>query len=225
VVAAKVTPGVFELLGSAPVQGSGFESDDGSCPDCVVLSCGLWRDQFRGDKGIIGGWLFLDGHKVKVVGILPCQFRLPGVDVALYMPFGTGSDPQLMSFEWAGALIRVSDELDPTAAKPELQAYLNRASGLSPKITLDVLSAEDIRHRTWEAYAIFALMVVLSIVILNWPSLIRLSSTRPRHRFIESFKWWSFFGGKGILSVLVALVGSVDLVQFVARNEMKSIDK
>jgi hypothetical protein len=213
VLTAKVTPGVFELLGSVPILGQTFESTDFSCPNCVILTDTIWKDQFHRNSQVIGRSLFLDGYRVKVVGVLPAQFRFPGLDIGLYIPFGRTSEPQLLSFEWPGALLRVPEGVELSGAKRELQAYVNHTRSLSSNITLDVLSLKDIQRQTWETYATWAGIALLLFVALSWSSVVRLCATGPRRNVTESLRWWLFFAVKSSLLMLIVLTASVDLVQ------------
>jgi len=54
--AAQVQPAVFAALGARPVAGRLFtaEEDRPGSDHVVVLAEGLWREQFGGDRGIIG---------------------------------------------------------------------------------------------------------------------------------------------------------------------------
>lgn len=213
VLLARVTPGIFELLGSHPVLGRTFESKDASCTDCVVLSNAVWKNQYHGNSQVIGRSLSLDGHQVKIVGVLPAQFRLPGLDIGLYSPFGTVSDPSLLSFEWAGALLRLPAGVEGTEAKRQLAAYVNHTGGLSSNIVLDVLSLRDIQYRFFESCAAVTALALLLLTLLNWRTVVLLLTTGPRRTVGESCRWWLFFAVKSSLLLLLVLAASVGLVQ------------
>jgi putative ABC transport system permease protein len=76
---ARVTAGVFEVLGIQPALGRAFLREDeapGGQP-VTVLSHGLWQRQFSGDANIVGQTIRLNDNSVTVVGVMPADFRLP----------------------------------------------------------------------------------------------------------------------------------------------------
>ncbi|HEV2350415.1 MAG TPA: ABC transporter permease [Terriglobia bacterium] len=76
---AGASPELFSVLGMEPALGRGFlpeECRPGS-RDVTILSYGLWRSRFGGDRNILGKQLKIDGRAHTVVGILPQDFQLP----------------------------------------------------------------------------------------------------------------------------------------------------
>jgi hypothetical protein len=113
ILSARVTPGLFGLLGIHASLGRTIqETDLSSCGNCVVLSDALWKSQFHSDGRVIGRSLFLDGRQVEIIGVLPPHCRLAGRDIGVFSPFGTGSRPLLPMYEWPGALLRAPTGLD-----------------------------------------------------------------------------------------------------------------
>jgi putative ABC transport system permease protein len=76
---AGVTPELFSLLGTAPLAGRTFFSEDGKpgAAPVVILNENLWRSRFGADPGILGRSINLDKRAFRVVGIMPAQFRSP----------------------------------------------------------------------------------------------------------------------------------------------------
>jgi hypothetical protein len=74
---ARVTPGLFELLGVRPLAGRTFVAGEGRAgtDDRALISEDVWRAQFGGDPAIIGKRIRLSGESVEVVGIMPADFR------------------------------------------------------------------------------------------------------------------------------------------------------
>ena len=73
---ARVTPGVFDLLGGVrPVRGRLFGSADAATPndDRVLISEDLWRSLFHHDPDIIGRRVTIDGQPATVLGVLPAD--------------------------------------------------------------------------------------------------------------------------------------------------------
>jgi putative ABC transport system permease protein len=75
---ASVSSDTFDLLGVSPELGRTFQpAEDGPNHRVVVISDRLWRQQFKGDPGIIGGTITLDNSGYTVVGVMPASFRYP----------------------------------------------------------------------------------------------------------------------------------------------------
>jgi hypothetical protein len=68
-----VTPGIFAVLGAAPLAGRTFVPDDGKqgAAPVVILSENLWRSRFGADPKFVGQAISLDKKLFTVVGIMP----------------------------------------------------------------------------------------------------------------------------------------------------------
>jgi putative ABC transport system permease protein len=76
---ARVSHGLFPLLGVAPLLGRGFspEEDEVGRNRVVALSEGLWRKHFGADPKIIGRVVKLDEATYTIVGVMPASFQFP----------------------------------------------------------------------------------------------------------------------------------------------------
>lgn len=84
---ARVTPGLFELLGGVrPVRGRLFEPSDvlAGLSDGVLISEDLWRTLYHADPAIIGRRLSIDGARLVVIGVLPADFRFPSWNTVIW---------------------------------------------------------------------------------------------------------------------------------------------
>jgi putative ABC transport system permease protein len=91
-----VSASLFPLLGARTVMGRTFgtSEDTANTSPTVVLSYLYWRSHFRGDAGILGKTMTLDGKSATVVGVLAPDFKFFSHQTDLYMPIGLkGSDP------------------------------------------------------------------------------------------------------------------------------------
>ena len=76
---AQVTGDLFVMLGLTPIAGRPIVPDDDR-PDAgrvVVISEGLWRRRFGGDRALVGRDILLDDVPHTVVGIVPGDFQFP----------------------------------------------------------------------------------------------------------------------------------------------------
>jgi hypothetical protein len=218
IVSARVTSGLFGLLGVRPILGSGFqESDSSQCQDCVVLSNMLWRSQFRGDKRVIGRYFLLNSRRVKVIGVLP-QFRFPGHDIGVYGPFGRSPHPLLPMYEWPGVLLRVSDGSNLETAKRQLEVLVNRIDSVPASTDLQVLSLKDIENQSLESWAGLIIFALLLLLALNWTQFARLRTTGPHAGLHDCLHWYLFFATKTILLLIAVQLASLDIVQAIVRR-------
>jgi predicted permease len=88
VAAQEASANMFSLLGVQPALGRFFNTseDQPGANATVVLSWGLWKRRFGGDRGIVGRNILIDAKPYTVVGILPAWFTWPSPDVQLWTP-------------------------------------------------------------------------------------------------------------------------------------------
>jgi putative ABC transport system permease protein len=81
VIAAAVTPNLFQTLGVAAARGrlflQGDATADAAATTAVILSHALWQRRFGGSPEIIGRNILVNGRSRTIVGVLPESFRLP----------------------------------------------------------------------------------------------------------------------------------------------------
>jgi predicted permease len=88
VSAMSATPSLFRLLRTRPLLGRTFTDDEGEigAEQKVILSYGLWRELFAGDRSALGQDLRIDGKPYTVVGVLPRDFNFIQPEVRLWVP-------------------------------------------------------------------------------------------------------------------------------------------
>ena len=76
---ARVSTGLFSLLGTPPILGREFtaEEDVVGKNHVVALSEGLWRKHFGADPNIIGQMIKLDEAPYTVISVMPARLRFP----------------------------------------------------------------------------------------------------------------------------------------------------
>jgi len=213
VVSARVTPDMFEVLGTKMMVGAGFNSalpQDTRNP--VVLSDAVWQEQFHRDVGAVGETLFLNGEAARVVGVLPAGFLFPGTDARVYTLFAEGPHPRLPGVEWPGVVIRLAPGLRIAQAEQQVRTLLNQTSFPVPAV-LDVLSIKDIQHRSLESSVLVVTFAIFVLLILDWRTISPLCMV-SRHRSLESlFRWWLFFALKSGSLIALAWMVAINLVE------------
>ena len=79
VVAPRVTPNLFSMLGARPLLGRTFSEAEGQPggPAAVLLSESLWRQSFHADPNIVGQTVKIGGTAHTVVGVMRGSFHFP----------------------------------------------------------------------------------------------------------------------------------------------------
>ena len=85
-VGVNVTSNFLTVLGVNVQLGRGFQSSDEQVggPQAVILSDGLWRSHFGGDKNVVGRTLNLNGVSANIIGIMPPHFDFPRPEVQVW---------------------------------------------------------------------------------------------------------------------------------------------
>lgn len=81
---ARITPNFFDVLGVRPQLGRNFSEEDGQVagPPVVMISDGLWRTRFNGDRSIVGQTATLDSQLYTIIGVLPAGIQFPFIGQA-----------------------------------------------------------------------------------------------------------------------------------------------
>jgi len=76
------TPGIFSVLEVQPWLGRAFTKEEAQPghDHVMVLTYDLWREQFGGDRGIVGRTVPLNGFPYTVVGVMPASFHMPPLE-------------------------------------------------------------------------------------------------------------------------------------------------
>ncbi|MBI1897420.1 MAG: ABC transporter permease, partial [Acidobacteria bacterium] len=84
-----VTPSYFHILGVQPLLGRTFTEQEAvrGKEKVAILSEGLWKEMFSGDRGVLGKDIRLTGELYRIVGVMPDGFGVYGNDPRLWVPF------------------------------------------------------------------------------------------------------------------------------------------
>lgn len=92
--ALRVSEGFFRVLGVSPTLGRGFsiEEDRPNGPLVIVITDGLWRRYFGGDRSVVGRQVQVNGRTRTIVGVMPPEFRFE-MPVDMFVPLQLSVDP------------------------------------------------------------------------------------------------------------------------------------
>jgi predicted permease len=126
-----VSANYFALLGVAPRLGRSFAPEDGQAGAArlVLLSHRYWQQGFGGEAGAVGQSLTLSGEPATIIGVMPPDFREPGVDLwtnprQIVPDFATNSRDDLTSVR-RNPYLSVMARLKPGVTLPQAQADMD----------------------------------------------------------------------------------------------------
>src|SRR5689334_9986062 len=116
-----VSSDFFSTLGVNPRLGRNFtvEEDQPGKNREVVLSDGLWRQQFGSDPQIVGKALSLDGVNYTVIGVMPQGFQMPS-GAELWTPLAFDQKEARSTQEYLDVVGRLKPGVTPSQAQAEL---------------------------------------------------------------------------------------------------------
>ncbi len=137
VVAPRVTPNLFAILGARPLLGRTFTGAEGQAggAQSAILSEGLWREAFHSDPQVLGRLVKIGGIARTVVGVMPDAFRFPelaGPDVhkGLWLPL----QPTAEMLKGRGyVFLNILGELRSGASVAQVQQELNAIAAHIPR--------------------------------------------------------------------------------------------
>jgi predicted permease len=129
-----VTGGMLQMLGVAPTLGRLLtpEDDVPGATRVAVISDGLWKRAFGGDRSVIGRTVQLQGQAATIVGIMPSQFQFPVGELVpseMWRPLQLGPpDPNRRGNHFLYLVGRLRDGTTLESARQELQQFVVAAA-------------------------------------------------------------------------------------------------
>jgi predicted permease len=119
-----VTPSWFHLLRVSPMIGRPFAEEEGEIgrEQEVILSHGLWKELYAGDKSALARTLRISGRPFTVVGVMAPNFNFVDPEVRLWMPLAFTAEEKTLhhSNNWFHI-----GRLKPRATLEQAQAQVN----------------------------------------------------------------------------------------------------
>jgi putative ABC transport system permease protein len=196
IMAPRVTPNLFSMLGVRPLMGRTFTTAEGESggSDTVLLAEGLWRQTFHADPRIIGQAVKISGKLHTVVGVLPDSFRFPeqmGPDIrkAVWLPMQpTGEMLKDRGYHFLNVVGELGAGVSSQQAQHELDAI---AAHIPPGHSGDAIAFSAAPYQEVLTgpvrpvlYALFgALALVLLIACTNVSNLLIARCLGRQHEF------------------------------------------
>jgi putative ABC transport system permease protein len=191
---ASVEANFLPTLGVSPALGRNFlpEEDRPNGPKVALISYDLWHARYGRDPGILNRLIDIDGHQVRVIGVLPPDFEMPSLEhfdfivpEALDRAAERKADPGHVLYAFA----RLKPGITIQQAVEQLRPVFDYSLSLAPprfrsEVHLRVRSVrdrqmQDVRLVAW--VLLCAALAVLLIACANVASLL-LTRTAARER-------------------------------------------
>ena len=193
-----VGPDFFSLLGTPPLIGRAPTPTEFDRRDrVVVLSEGLWQEQFAGSPAAVGQAMVIDGEPHTILGVMPRAFQLPSRDVRFWRPLSTLSFWDRLKLPTLGrdgdtleVIGRFAPGVELDEAQAELRSIAARLREIYPEnrdVDVRVTSLFDhvVGSRTqrgvWLGFT--AVLALLAIACANVGGLLSVRAARRRQEF------------------------------------------
>jgi predicted permease len=197
---AKISSGLFALLGVKPILGREFspeENQPGGPILKAILSERIWRERFGADPMVIGKTVRTAMSSYEVVGVMPAGFGFPErsdlwvTEESALALRGTSRTKEKRQYRWStGAIARLAPGASVAAAQAELNPVSEWIAKTFP------LENKEVRHRLQDMreaevgpmkpYLLLlgaAVVLVLMVCCFNLASLLLAQATRRQHEF------------------------------------------
>jgi putative ABC transport system permease protein len=120
---------LLRTLGVQPALGRNFVQADDSLAGSgtVILSWGLWKRRFGGDRAILNRTIYLDAQQYTVIGVMPAWFDFPEPGTQLWTPaYHENTEDEMKSY--SQHMFRVVGRLKPGVSAAQGVADLSLIS-------------------------------------------------------------------------------------------------
>jgi predicted permease len=175
VVAPRVSTNLFAMLGSQPLLGRAFTDADGepNGPQVVLLSEGIWRQNFHADPAIAGKVVKISGKPHTIVGVMPKSFHFPDsigpdLQMGVWLPLQPSTE---MMKDRGYSFFSIVGKLRPDTSIAQVQQELNAiAARISSDGTHSTVAFRAIPYQQVLTGPVrpvlFALFAALGLVLL-----------------------------------------------------------
>ncbi|HEY7335930.1 MAG TPA: ADOP family duplicated permease [Bryobacteraceae bacterium] len=189
----RVEANFLHVLGVAPALGRDFLAEENRFhgPQVGLLSYALWKNDFGGDAGILEQTVSLDDQAVRIVGVLPANFKMPqgaAADILLLEQWNESTARLPTSTILLRAFARLKDGVSIAQARERLQPLFRDSvnkfvpAELRPEARLVVQSLRDRQIHEVKLASWMLLGAVLALLLLACANVANLLLARAAAR-------------------------------------------
>jgi putative ABC transport system permease protein len=136
VLGARVTAGFFDLLGVHAALGRTLLPRDETpgAERVVVLGDPLWRRRFGSDPRIVGREMRIDGEPVRIVGVMPPDFRFGSNRRELWTPLRLDPASAARDLNYLRVVARLEEGVPLAQARAEMEAIAAGIAAAHPDV-------------------------------------------------------------------------------------------
>lgn len=127
---------LFPVLQVSPILGRPFnEAEDApKGANVVMISEGLWKSRFAGDRSVIGKKILISGRENEIIGVMPSSFHFPNADTRLWMPLQLDPNAQYTEGFNYNSVARLKPGISVDAAQRDFTNVLPRVVDVAPML-------------------------------------------------------------------------------------------
>jgi putative ABC transport system permease protein len=196
--AGLVGPDFFEVVGTTPLLGRTPSPEEFNRRErVVVLSEGLWQEQFARSPDALGRTLVIEDEPHTIIGVMPNAFQIPSSDTRLWRPISVSplwDIARISDLDRAGDAFEVIGRLAPDRrfddARAEMRLIAARLrdtyegnKNLDVRVTplFDYVVDEQAQRGVWLGFG--AVVALLAIACTNVGGLLSVRAMRRRQEF------------------------------------------
>jgi hypothetical protein len=206
VASVRVEDNLFQVFGVKPLLGRSYQAGDAErSHNCLLLSYETWHRQFSSDPNIVQKQATLDGQEASIIGVLPQGFWFPSEEVGLWRL----ADRASFSKDAVGVVARLRPQVSERWAERALQRDIANAVG--ERFWGSSLQVWPVQDRIRQPLIFCGLALCVALLVMTpviWSG--RLNLRPPRVAVLGACRWWSFFGAKSLLLLLILLTAVVE---------------
>lgn len=165
---ATVTRNFLSTFGVTPALGRDFvgEEEHLGQNEVVILTWALWQRMFQGERALVGRAVRINNRPVRVVGVLPSEFRLG--DIEIFRPLVVETQRQLRGDREFLPFIRLKPDVTRAQAEANLAAIGRQLQREYPveneRLAIRVVPVED--RRATDARGPLSMLLTAALFLL-----------------------------------------------------------
>ncbi len=224
------TPGVwitataFDLLRQPMALGRGFRRGDDTpgAERVVILGHALWQSRYRGDRGVLGLPVRVNGEPATIVGVMPPGIKFPTNAELWVSAIPTPEQQRRRDHRFLTVFGRLKPGASASQAQAELAGVVKRIAAANPasnkELTVGVVETFNARFNAGQVKTVFLTLMgavgfVLLIACANVANLLlSRSSARAREvavRYAMGATRWRVIRQLLVESLLLATAGGL----------------